>query len=317
MDHKPQTDAPSARARFAKLRLPRMKYRGQEAMWGWLFISPVLVALVFFSLGPMIYSLLLSGQTTRGVGMESWAGLANYQELMGDELFWQSMSVTFKYALGVVPLSVVLQLIVAAALNQGFRGTSVYRLLYYLPAITPVVAMVLVWLYIFHGRVGLANWVLRAIGLPRINWLETVKWALPSFGIMAIWGSIGPGMVLFLAGLQGISSEYYEAAEIDGAGAIAKFRHITIPLVSPITFLTLILGLIGALQAFDSVYVGTRGDGSPFYSTLLMGLYIYKNAFQRMRFGYASAMAWVMGVIILILTYAQFRLQRRWVHYGG
>ena len=317
MEHNSQAEAPSVRARLTKPRRPHMHYRTQEALYGWLFISPVVVALLVFSLGPMIYSLVLSGQTTIGVKMGSWSGLANYRELLNDDLFWKSMEVSFKYALGVVPISVALQLMVAAALNQGFRATWLYRLLYYLPAITPVVAMVLVWLYIYDSRVGLANAVFQWVGLPKQHWLGTVKWALPSFGVMAIWGSIGPGMVLFLAGLQGISAEYYEAADIDGAGAIAKFRHITIPLVSPITFLSLVLGLIGSLQAFDAVYVATRGDGSPFYSTLLMGLYIYKNAFQRMRFGYASAIAWVMGVIILILTYVQFRLQRRWVHYGG
>jgi len=317
MSHKSQTKMTSVRARLANLRLPKVNYRRLEAMYGWLFISPVLVGVIVFALGPIIYSLILSGQTTIGVKMGAWSGLANYKEMMGDPMFWKSIEVTFKYALGVVPISVAIQLIVAAALNQGFRATWLYRLVYYLPAITPVVATILVWMYIFDGRVGLANWALHAVGLPKIRWLETVKYALPSFGIIAIWAGVGPGMVLFLAGLQGISAEYYEAAEIDGAGALAKFRHITIPLVSPITFLTLVLGLIGALQAFDAVYVATRGDGSPFHSTLLMGLYIYKNAFQRMRFGYASAIAWVMGVIILILTYVQFRLQRRWVHYGG
>jgi multiple sugar transport system permease protein len=305
------------RVRLPRLHLFNMTPRRLETMYGWLFISPVLIGLLVFSLGPIIYSLILSTQKTTGVTMGAFAGLANYRELVKDELFWQALKVSFKYALGVVPVSVALQLLVAAALNQGFKGISVFRLLYYLPAITPVVAMILVWIYIYDPANGLANQLLRALGLPKQDWLLSIRWALTSFIIMAVWGAIGPGMVLFLAGLQGISREYYEAAEMDGAGAVAKFLHITFPLISPITFLTLVLGLIGSLQTFDSVYVATKGDGSPFYTTLVMGLYIYKQAFQSMRFGYASAIAWVMAVVIFTLTYVQIRLQSRWVHYGG
>lgn len=317
MDNKDLAWLASFRARVSRPRLFNITHRQTETIYGWLFISPVLIGLLVFSLGPIIYSLILSAQKTIGVNMGTFAGLANYQELLKDELFWQALKVTFKYALGVVPISVALQLLVAAALNQGFKGISVFRLLYYLPAITPVVAMILVWIYIYDPANGLANQLLRLLGLPKQDWLLSIRWALPSFMIVAIWGSIGPGMVLFLAGLQGISREYYEAAEMDGAGAVAKFRYITFPLISPITFLMLILGLIGALQTFDSVYVATKGDGSPFYTTLVMGLYIYKQAFQSLRFGFASAIAWVMAVIIFTLTYVQIRLQSRWVHYGG
>jgi multiple sugar transport system permease protein len=135
--------------------------------------------------------------------------------------------------------------------------------------------------------------------------------------VIGIWSSIGPGMVLFLAGLQGISQSYYEAADIDGAGGWSKFLHITIPLISPVTFFSLVLGVIGALQTFDTVYIASRGEGGPLYSTLMIGLYIYRNAFLRLRFGYAAAVAWALAIIILVLTLIQIRMQKKWVHYGG
>lgn len=287
-------------------------------MYGWLFISPVIIALLVFSLGPIIASLYVSVMKTTMITFEGFVGLRNYDELLNhDPLFWQSLKVSFTYTIFAVPISTALQLILAAALNRGIKGISFFRLLYYIPAITPSVALVIVWMYILDPQVGLANMALQALGLPKQLWLLSIKQALPSFIVMAIWGSIGPGMILFLAGLQGISQSYYEAADLDGAGTLAKFWHITVPLISPVTFFSLVLGLINALQAFDSVFIATRGDGSPLYSTLTIGLYIYRNAFLRLRFGYAAAVAWALALIIFVLTYIQIRMQRKWVHYGG
>ena len=295
----------------------RMTPARLEALYGWLFISPAVIGLVVFSLGPILASLYISFYKTVGVSLGSFVGITNYQNLVLDQFFWQSLKVSFTYAIGVVPASIVLQLIVASALNRGVRGISLFRLLYYLPVITPTVAMILVWMYIYDSQFGLLNMLLRFLSLPKQDWLGSIRWALPSFMVMGIWASIGSGMVLFLAGLQSIPQSYYDAAAIDGAGALAKFRHITVPLVSPVTFFTLVLGLIGALQTFDAVFVATGGDGSPFYSTLVIGLYIYQNAFIRFQFGYASAIAWALALIIFALTYFQLRLQNRWVHYGG
>lgn len=295
-----------------------MTPRRLEALYGWFFISPVLVSLVVFSLGPIIASLYISVQETSMVTLKGFVGTKNYEELLvRDDLFWQSLKVSFVYAVVTVPIGTAIQLIVASALNRGIRGISLFRLIYYLPAVTPAVALIIVWMFIYDPRIGLANTFLRLLGLPKQLWLLSVKTALPSFMVMGIWGSIGPGMILFLAGLQGISESYYEAAEIDGAGALSKFRHITIPLVSPVTFFSLVLGLIGALQTFDSVYIATKAEGGPLYSTLTIGLYIYRNAFLRLRFGYAAAIAWVLALIIFMLTLIQIRLQKRWVHYGG
>ena len=287
-----------------------------EALHGYLFILPVILGLLIFQFGPIVASGAISfSKTTLMSGIE-WVGVENYRKLfIEDPLFRTSMRNSFTYALVVVPVSTALQLILAAALNRGLRGVSLYRALFYLPAITPSVAVAILWVFIFNPQFGLANVMLRAVGLPPQQWLNSVKTALASIMLMAIWGGIGPGMVLFLAGLQSISGHYYEAAEIDGAGTLAKFWHITVPLVSPVTFLSLILGLIGALQVFDTVYIAT--NGGPRHSTLSVGLFIFQNAFSLLRFGYASALAWVLAVIVLLLTLGQFSLQKRWVHYGG
>ncbi|MHB0857651.1 MAG: carbohydrate ABC transporter permease [Anaerolineae bacterium] len=287
-----------------------------EAFYGYLFISPVLIGLVLFILGPLIASAVLSFTNTTMVSATQFIGLANYRSLLQeDDLFWRAMRVSFTYAVVTVPISTALQLILATALNRGLRGVSLFRVLFYLPSITPSVAIALLWVFIYNPQFGLANFLLDMVGLPRQMWLASSKTALPSLMIMSIWGSIGPGMILFLAGLQGISETYYEAAQIDGAGALAKFRYITVPLVSPVTFFSIVLGLIGALQTFDAVYIAT--NGGPRYATLTMGLFIFQNAFTLLRFGYASAIAWVLAVIIFGLTLIQFRLQSRWVHYGG
>ena len=292
--------------------------RRLEAFYGWLFISPVVVSLIVFSLGPIIVSAYISVMETSMVSIKGFVGAENYQELLlEDPLFWQSLKVSTIYTLVTVPVSTVLQLLVAASLNRGIRGISFFRLLFYMPAITPAVAVIIVFMYIFDAQFGLANMFLLALDLPKQQWLLSVKTALPTFMVIGVWGSIGPGMVLFLAGLQSISKSYYEAAEIDGAGELAKFWNITVPLVSPVIFFSLVLGLIGALQVFDSVYIATNGQGGPFYSTLTIGLYIYRNAFMRLRFGYAAAIAWVLALIIFALTLFQIRVQKRWVHYGG
>ena len=245
-----------------------------------------------------------------------WVAFGNYRKLLFEDwLFWKAMRNSFAYALVVVPVCTVLQLVLAAALNRGLRGVSVFRALFYLPAITPSVAISMLWVFIFNPQFGLANLLLQSVGLPRQLWLSSTKTALSSIILMAIWGGIGPGMVMFLAGLQSISETYYEAAEIDGAGALAKFWNITVPLVSPVTFLSIVMGMIGALQVFDAIYIAT--NGGPRYATLSVGLYIFQNAFSLLRFGFASAIAWVLAVIVFALTYVQFVLQKRWVHYGG
>jgi multiple sugar transport system permease protein len=295
-----------------------MTPRRLEALYGWLFISPVIVALVVFSLGPIIASLYVSVMKTTMITFDGFVGFKNYEELLTkDPLFWQSLKVSFLYAMGTVPISTALQLILAAALNRGIKGISVFRLLYYMPAITPSVALIIVWMYILDPVSGLANMALQAMGFPRQLWLQSINQALPCFIMIAIWGSIGPGMILFLAGLQGISQSYYEAAELDGAGTLAKFWHITVPLVSPVTFFSVVLGVINALQVFDSIFIATRGDGSPLYTTLTIGLYIYRNAFLRLRFGYAAAVAWALALLIFVLTFIQIRAQKKWVYYGG
>ena len=288
----------------------------QDALYGYLFVLPVIVGLLWFSLGPVVASLGMSFLDTSLLSASRFVGLANFRELLtADWRFWKALTNSVVYAVAAIPVSTALQLILASALNRRMKGVSVLRVLFYLPAVTPSVAIGMLWSFIYNPQFGLANLLVQAVGLPRQLWLASTKTALLSIIIMAIWGSLGPGLVMFLAGLQGISRAYYEAAEIDGAGAVAKFRHITLPLLSPITFLSVVIGLIGALQVFDSVYLTTRGG--PRNATITMGLLIFEDAFMILRFGYAAALAWVLAILIFILTFIQFRLQRRWVHYGG
>jgi multiple sugar transport system permease protein len=303
-------------ARVEQARRARGRLFRLEALYGWLFISPAIIGLIVFNLGPIVASMIFSFTKTSMVSPSEFVGLKNYTYLVTqDDLFRKAMRNSLTYAVGVVPVSTVLQLLVATALNRGRRGVSLFRVLFYLPSITPGVAIALLWVFIYNPQFGLANFVLGLFGLPRQMWLGSTKTALLSIMLMSIWGSIGPGMILFLAGLQGISQAYYEAAEIDGAGTLAKFWHITVPLVSPVTFFSIVLGLIGALQVFVSVYIAT--GGGPRYATLTIGLYIFQRAFKLLQFGYASALAWVLALLIFGLTLLQFRLQAKWVHYGG
>jgi multiple sugar transport system permease protein len=285
-----------------------------EALMGYLVISPWIVGFALFTAFPMVYSLRLAGMNWELLGKPHWVGLQNLTTMLHDDLFWTSLWNTTFYTVLVVPLLLVTALSVALLLNLGQRGSSVYRLLAYLPSQLPVVATAVLWFLIFSPDYGLANSVLTSLHLPTSQWLYSTTMAKPSLVLKAAW-SFGTPMIIFLAGLQGIPVMLYEAAKIDGAGPWARFRHITLPMLSPIIFFNLIISLITSYQVFTDVYVMTQGG--PGNGTLMLVLYIYQNGFTYFRMGYAAMLSWALFLITLILTLIQFALARRWVYYDG
>lgn len=284
-----------------------------ENFVGYTFIAPLLIGLAIFTYGPVLAALGLSFTKGDYISTPKWIGLDNYRDLLKDELFWKSLQNTLYYVVGVVPIGLALSLLLALALNQKLRGITFFRSIFFLPSITSSVALSLMWLWIYNPEFGVLNFLLKQIGIKGPAWLSTTEWAMPAIMIMSIWRGLGYNMLIFLAGLQGVPEVYYEAADIDGAGAWSKFLHITVPLLSPTTFMLLILSLIGAFQVFEYTYVMTQGG--PLYSTLTLVLHVYNNAFRSFKMGYASALAYVLFFILLALTFIQFKFQERWVHY--
>jgi multiple sugar transport system permease protein len=235
-----------------------------------------------------------------------------------DRLFWTALGLTFRYALILVPAALIGSLLAALLLNQALKGTAIFRTIFFLPHLTPVVAAAVLWGWLFNPEVGPINHFIRTItGSDEApGWFRDPQWAMTGLIIMSMWGAIGGnGMVIFLAGLQGIPQELYEAASIDGAGPWAKFRSVTIPMLTPTIFFNLVLGIIGALRVFSAAYVATQGG--PAYATWFYSLHIYTRAFRYFEMGYASALAWFFFFVLLVLTYIQFRGSKRWVYYAG
>jgi multiple sugar transport system permease protein len=229
--------------------------------------------------------------------------------MLDQPLFWKSMAQTGIFILGLVPLRMAIALGLALLLNQKIGGLAFYRALYFTPVVTSMVAVSIVWLWIFDPSWGVANWILESFGLPPSQWLSDPNSALPSLIVMTIWKTVGFEMVIYLAGLQGIPASLYEAAAIDGAGRWRQFRHITLPLLTPTTFFILVTAVIGAAQIFDQVFVMTQGG--PLRSTYVIIYYLYEEAFRFFRMGYAAAIAWVVFAIVLVLTLLQWRFLRR------
>jgi multiple sugar transport system permease protein len=291
----------------------QMSMSTEEAIEGWLLVAPIALGLLIFSLGPILASLYLSLTSWDLFGAPEWVGLQNYSRLLGDELFLKAMRNTLYYTVLAVPIGTLLALSVAMALNRKLKGTTVFRTIYFLPSVCSDVAIAVVWVWLYNPDIGLFDVLLHSVGLPSIPWLSSTRWAMPSVVIMAIWGGLGYNMVIFLAGLQSIAQEYYEAAMIDGASRWQSFLKVTLPLLSPITFFVVIMSVIGSLQVFASVYVMT--SGGPYNATLTIAYYLFRNGFEWFKMGYASALAYVLFFIILLVTGAQWAFQRRWVYY--
>ncbi len=285
-----------------------------EARDAYIFILPWVLGFLVFTAGPMLASLYISFTRWEIVTPSVWVGFQQYARLAADDRFWLSLYNTSYYVFVGVPLHLLMALLAALAINLNLRGIRIYRTLFYVPSLTPVVANSILWVWIFHPQWGLANSFLEWMGLEGLYWLQDPRLAKPALIIMSFW-SIGGQMVILLAGLKGIPSVLYEAADIDGATTWQRFWRITLPLLTPALFFNFIIAIIGAFQVFTQAYIMT--DGGPNYSTLFYLLYLYRAAFENFRMGYASAMAWVLFVIVLIFTLIQFRLSDRWVFYEG
>lgn len=295
-----------------KSRRRRLGLRQKEAIECYIFMLPVILGLLLFYLGPMIASFLFSFTDYDMLSTASWVGLDNYQALINDSIFWKSLRVTLVYSAVSVPVVLVLALALAMLLNQKMRGMTFFRTVYYLPTVMSGVAVATLWRWIFNDQFGILNLLLEKVGIVGPPWLSSETWALPALIITSFW-TVGGTMIIFLAGLQGIPADLYEAAQIDGAGQWSRFRNITWPLISHVTFFNLVLGIINALQVFSEAFVLT--GGGPNNSTLLLSVYLYRNAFQYLKMGYASAIAWIMFMIVLLLTLFVFKSAPTWVHY--
>lgn len=295
----------------------RSTFARAEMMWGYIFLLPWIIGFICFVGGPMIASLGLSFTDYTLGGAPTWAGLANYvNAFTQDELFWPSILRTFEYAALVVPIGIVGSLLAAVLLDQGLRGTSFFRTFFYLPHLTPIIAAVMIWLWLLSPQYGMVDDLLAKVGITGPNWFGDPSWALPSLVILALWGIIGGDqMIIFLAGLQGVPRELYEVASIDGASGLQKFWYVTVPMVSPTIFFNAVLAVIGSLQVFASAFVAT--NGGPAYATWFYALHIYNNAFSFFKMGYAAALSWIFFVVLVVFTYVQFRAASRWVHYQG
>jgi multiple sugar transport system permease protein len=287
----------------------------REAIDGYLFIAPWLIGFVFLVSGPMVASLLMSFTEWDLLSSPRWIGLANFEALLSDPLVGKSLYNTAFFTFFSVPLNLAAALGAALLLNLNLRGRSVFRTAFYLPAIMPAVANAILWFWILNPEVGLANLLLRRVGLPELRWLEDPTTAKPAFILMTMW-SIGNAMVIFLAGLQGVPQSLYDAALVDGAGTWQRFRAVTLPMLSPVILFNLVLGVIGSFQIFTSAFLLTQ-DGGPEQSTLFSVLYLYRLGFEQFRMGYASAYAWLLFLVILVFSLLQLGMSRRWVYYEG
>ena len=293
---------------------PKTKLARREALTFYVFISPWLIGFLTLTLYPMLASAYYSLTVYNVVDMR-FVGLQNFQELITDDKFYWSLWVTAKYALVSVPLGISAALAVAVLLNQKVPFLSFWRTLYYLPSVIAGVAVALLWKWLMNPEFGLFNHLLFGpLGIEGPRWFWSEQWVIPSYWIMGLWGIGGP-MVIYLAGLQGVPTTLYEAAEIDGASSWQRFWKITIPKISPVILFTLITNLIGALQMFTQVYVISNGLGGPNNASMVYVLYLFLNGFRWFRLGYASALAWVLFVIIVVLTYLMIRVSRNIVYY--
>lgn len=311
--------APTARARAQPSKLQR-----DQVFWAYVFLLPWIIGLIVFVSGPILFSLGLSFfNYTLGSDI-SFVGLANWiKAFTQDDLFWPTIARTFIYTVFVVPLSVFGALLTAILLNQRLRGSAFYRTVFFMPHLAPVVAAIYIWLWLLNPQYGLINelffqvgYHLTGTGFKGPGWFSDPAFALPSLMLVALWAAIGGNMmVIFLAGLQGIPSELYEAASIDGASPFSRFWNVTLPMISPTLFFNSVLACIVAFQTFEVPFIGTRGG--PAYATWLYGLHIYQNSFQLFDMGYAATLAWILFVALSLFTFLQFRSFRSYVYYAG
>ncbi|MFS0556301.1 carbohydrate ABC transporter permease [Brevibacillus sp. 179-C9.3 HS] len=291
------------------------KLRGRAFLTPYLFILPWILGFLAFTLGPMLFSLVMSFFDWPVVGEVTFVGLDNYVNMFTDDpLFWQSLWITIKFALLFVPLNLFIALFLAMMLNQKIKGSGFFRTVFYLPSVISGVALAMIWAWVYDGEYGIFNYLLSLVGITGPDWLNDTSWALVAMVIASLWGQ-GSMVLIFLAGLKSIPESLYEAASIDGAGAVQKFFRITLPMVSPTILFNLIMTIISAFQQLSLALLLT--GGGPLQSTYFYAMYAYDNAFKYFKMGYASANSWFMFAIILVLTFLVFKTSGKWVYYEG
>jgi multiple sugar transport system permease protein len=298
---------PTTRARMTKR-------EQREAIEGYLFILPWVIGFLIFTAGPMLASLALSFTKWGLIDTPVYIGADNYVKMVNDPLVWHSLGVTARYTLLTVPLQILFSLGIALILVRPIPGVYAYRGIFYLPNILGGVVTALLWMWVFNPDYGILNYLLSLVGIEGPAWLSDPDWALPAIVIMSVW-NLGAAIILFIAGLQSIPAHLYEAAELDGAGDWAKFRYVTLPMLSPTLLFILITAMIASFQVFDIAFVASAGDGGPVRSTLVYLLYFYQNGFKYFNMGYASALIWLLMAIVLALTVLIFRSSSMWVFY--
>lgn len=303
------SDNPNSTWRGGVSRPPTLRRRLADLPMATVFLLPAIAVLATFNFYPALYSLYLSLFEWNGISPErQFLGLDNYTRLLSSGEFWNSLRVTIVYATAMTLGALVLGMLVAVLLNQDMRGKQVYRVLYFLPVITPTVAAGVVWQALFDPSRGAVNTLLLRVGVDGPSWLSSPTWALVAVVIVGVWKRVGFNMIIYLAALQGIPRTYYEAAELDGATPLQRFRHITVPLLAPSTFFITVTSIIESVQVFDLVYVMTRGG--PMGSTDVIGYYLYRYGFRYYELGFASAIAYVMFALIFVVTIIQYRVTR-------
>ncbi len=317
MQSSPAQSAPEAQTERGLRFFQRLSF--EETLFGWMFIIPAVLGLLFFRLGPVFASFYLSFTKYEIITAPQWIGFANYTKLVKDALWLRSIEVTLWYVTLFVPLSLTFAYAVALLMSRNVRGITTYRTLWYLPSVVPVVASATIWRWGLNPEFGPINYPLKVLGLPAPRWLTDPDWIVPSIVFIGLWG-LGNSVLIFLASLISVPRTFYEAAEVDGANSWARFRHVTLPLTSSIIFYQLIVTVINSFQVFGVAYIlfvsnPSASSAGPNNAALFYVLYMFRNAFGYFRNGYASAMAWILFLVIMLLTIILFYSQRRWVYY--
>jgi len=311
-------------ALVARVRGQPLSIKQREELDFYIAILPWLIGFITFTGGPVLVSLGMSFTNWTGLTTVEFIGLQNFSTLFTDKLFWVSLRNTFYYSFGAVTLGTIGSLIAAVLMNQKVPGITWFRTIYYLPSITSGVAVAILWIWLLNPSVGLINYVIRffvgpegllPLGIKGPGWLASQEWAMPGLILKSTW-AIGANMIIFLAGLQGIPQSLYDAAKIDGANVWREFRHVTVPMLSPVIFFVIVISIINTFQVFIDAFVMTD-RGGPGTATLVYLLYLFQNAFEYLKMGYASALAWILTLIIGTLTWIQLRFSKRWVYYEG
>ncbi len=301
-----------------KAKVPRKKAsKRQKKDWfaAYVLIAPVTIGLLVFYIWPFIQNFWFSFNDVNKFNMSTFVGLANYKEMLGDKEVWRTFGNTLKYVIVTVPLGLFLSILLAALLNAKIRGKSIYRTLYFLPSVTMSAAVAMVWKWMYNEQMGILNSAIRALGGKGHNWMTDSHTALFGIMIVGLWMTVGYNMIILLAGMQGISKTYYEAAAIDGAGAVTQFFKITIPMLTPTVFFVMITSIISGFQVFDTVYMMVGKSNPAYESTQTVVMLFYRQAFDYGHKGYAAAISILIFLAIMLVTVIQMIGQKKWVNY--